>query len=97
MGLDWFLGIGSVWYTGLADLTGLGFWGERRWRATGGVGECVVAGGGNWVRLVCLFGEIRCVGFLGGAAVAVAGKAADLKIEIRATGPRRSWAYKLWM
>ncbi len=95
MDLDWFLGIGSVWHAGLADLAGWGVWGDRRWPVAGGGGECVVAGGGNWVRLAYLFGETRCVGFLGGAAVAGAGKAADLKTEIRATGLRRSWAYKL--
>ena len=85
----------------LADRFGgfgwVGFLGDGRWRVTGGGGDGVVAGGGNWVRLVHLFGEIRCVGLLGGEAVAVAGagKAADLKTEIRATGLRRSWAYKL--
>ena len=50
------VGIGFVWYTGLAALAG--------WRVLGD-------GGGG------------------------AGKAADLKTEIRATGLRRSWAYKL--
>ncbi len=34
-------------------------------------------------------------GFLGERRWRVAGKAADLKTEIRATGLRRSWAYKL--
>ena len=31
-GLDWFLGIGSVWHTGLVKFVAWGFLGERRWR-----------------------------------------------------------------
>ena len=63
--------------------------------ATVGAADGVVAGGGNWVRLVHRFGEFGCVGSFGGEAAAGAGKAADLKTEIRATGLRRSWACKL--
>ncbi len=66
-----------------------------RGRATAGAADCVVADGGNWVRLVHRFGEFGCVGSFGGEAAAGAGKAADLKTEIRATGLRRSWACKL--
>ena len=59
--------------------------------------DCVVAGGGNWVCLVHRFGEFGCVGSFGGEAAAGAGKAADLKTEIRATGLRKPWACKLFI
>ena len=68
-----------------------------RGRATVGAADRVVAGGGNWVRLVHRFGEFGCVGSFGGEAAAETGKAADLKTEIRATGLRRSWACKLFI
>ena len=72
-------------------------WAAGRTVATAGAADGVVVGGGNWVCLVHRFGEFGCVGFFGGEAAVGAGKAADLKTEIRATGLRKPWACKLFI